>query len=376
MLGGVDNFPDELRPYISDTDTGLGITFGPTISGWILSMSGWRYIFIVHAVALFIVLICSYSMPSDSKKDGHKKLDIMGITLFIISLLCLMLAITQGAQIGWLATGTILLFISGLILMGLFAFVEHHTQNPMVNVDLVCNKRFLGMILIPVVASLAFVTLLTYFPSYLMAVKGISPLHAGLVMITLTSPVLFLPIIAGKLVAKGVSPEILLKISLLLLVAGLALLWFTSSHTVGITITMSCLFLVGAGMGLSAGLVDGIALSIVDEQEVGRAAGILNTFRLGSEALAVAIYGSLLASGILQAFKSDDKILDIAKTRQFISQIISGNVVNNTNSSYYAGITEIYQQSFESTLLVLMIISLIVSIMIIRLIRKDKHTQL
>lgn len=35
------------------TTAGLGITFGPTLSGWLLSVAGWRDIFIIHAIALF-----------------------------------------------------------------------------------------------------------------------------------------------------------------------------------------------------------------------------------------------------------------------------------------------------------------------------------
>ncbi|MBK3557195.1 hypothetical protein JHN55_11770 [Streptomyces sp. MBT56] len=45
-----------------------------------------------------------------------------------------------------------------------------------------------------------------------------------------------------------------------------------------------------------AGLVDGEALAQVPEKEAGMGAGWINTVRLGSEAIAVSLFGSLFAS--------------------------------------------------------------------------------
>ncbi len=56
------------------------------------------------------------------------------------------------------------------------------------------------------------------------------------------------------------------------------------------------LVVVGAGFGLQAGLVDGEALAQVPEHEAGMGAGWINTVRLGSEAIAVSMFGSLFAS--------------------------------------------------------------------------------
>ncbi|WP_246096070.1 hypothetical protein [Streptomyces botrytidirepellens] len=54
--------------------------------------------------------------------------------------------------------------------------------------------------------------------------------------------------------------------------------------------------IVGAGFGLQAGLIDGEALAQVPAEEAGMAAGWINTVRLGREAIAVSLFGSLFAS--------------------------------------------------------------------------------
>ncbi|GGU72808.1 MFS transporter [Kitasatospora aureofaciens] len=142
-----------------------------------------------------------------------------------------------------------------------------------------------------------FVTLLTYLPSYLTAVNGRDTGTAGLLMLLLTAPVLVCPMLAARLVGRGVRPLTLVFLSLACLVLGdLALTVLSSS--VGAPVLAGPMLVTGAGMGLSAGLVDGQALALVDPAKAGMAAGFLNTLRLGSEAVAVAVYGSALATAL------------------------------------------------------------------------------
>ena len=54
------------------------------------------------------------------------------------------------------------------------------------------------------------------------------------------------------------------------------------------------LFLIGSGMGLHAGGIDNLALSSLKGENVGLGAGLLNTLRLGSESIGVALYASLM----------------------------------------------------------------------------------
>ncbi|WP_181804745.1 hypothetical protein [Helicobacter mustelae] len=54
------------------------------------------------------------------------------------------------------------------------------------------------------------------------------------------------------------------------------------------------LFIIGVGMGLHAGGIDNLALSSVDASKAGLGAGVLNSLRLGSEAIGVAMYGAFM----------------------------------------------------------------------------------
>lgn len=354
------------------TIAGLGITFGPTLSGWVLSMFGWRDIFLIHAVALLIVLVLSRLIPGVISKGSETSLDVKGIILFVFSLFLIMFGITQGAENGWYNTSVISMLLSGVGLLLIFTLIEKKVSNPMINFSLLTNHYFLSLILIPVVASLCFVTLLTYFPTYLIAIEGMSPLHAGFMMLALTLPVLVLPLIAGKLVTKGVSANKLLILSLLSFICGLLLLCIFNSLGITLSEIIVCLLLVGTGMGLSAGLVDGIALSIVQPSETGRAAGILNTFRLGSEAIAVAIYGSLMSSGIYHAMSSKFSNTIYAE-KIFIADVVSGNAFSYVSDHENDILKATYKLAFSNTLLILLIASGVVTAAIFLMLKdKDK----
>lgn len=107
-------------------------------------------------------------------------------------------------------------------------------------------------------------------------------------------------------------------------------------------------------MGLSAGLLDGIALSVVSVHKVGRAAGILNTFRLGSEAIAVAIYGSLMSTGIFHLLFSRP-VPEGITSKQYLADVVSGNVFSSANADQTDWLESVYTHAFSNTLLLLIV---------------------
>jgi len=362
------------------TTAGIGITFGPTISGFILDFINWRAIFAVHAIILALVLLLSRTIPGDvPRKKFH--FDIIGAILFIVSLLLFMLALVQGAQWGWAESRTLLLLAAGAVTAIIFYFHENRIDNPMMNFSLLKNHTFVGLILIPVVASIIFVTLLTYYPSYLTGVMQLSPSKAGLMMVSLALPVLFCPVLAGKLVSSGASARLILIISLLLFIAGGVILTIASQPGRELWVLTIPLLLIGTGMGLSAGLVDGLALSCVAPEQAGMAAGLLNTLRLGSEALAVALYASLLTSYLTDSLPTIFSRFTPSEVQitEWINAVASGNLTVPlkyiADKNLLASIISQYHSAFIYVVNILNISALILSIYIIWLLLNKRRSR-
>ncbi|MEE1925167.1 MFS transporter [Pseudomonas sp. 148P] len=311
------------------TVAGLGVSLGPTLSGLLIESVGWRAIFWAHTLTLVLVLLGTPLISRDGQLAEHQaRFDLGGTALFVLALLALMVAIVQGSQWGWSSPGVLGLVALAVLLLAAFTWQERRHRQPMLDLSLLTSGPFVGLALVTVAASFGFVTLLTYLPSYLFGVLRLSPTQAGLAMLLLTVPMLFCPILAGKWAARGVSAVGILKASLLALLTGVASLALVAQVHATLWQLAAPLLLVGAGMGLSAGLVDGLALRTVPEQKAGMAAGLLNTFRLGSEAIAVAVYGSLLATLLdgrlrsgLAAFSTD-----AATVRHWLDSVAAGNL--------------------------------------------------
>jgi hypothetical protein len=146
----------------------------------------------------------------------------------------------------------------------------------------------------PILLAFGFVCLLVFLPSYFIGVNGMSAGHAGATMLLLTVPVLIFPIVAGRL-ATRVPVQSLLGASLALVAAGAA--WLTTLGPASGTLDLlGPLAVIGIGVGIAFGLLDGAAISSVKPARAGMAAGMFNTMRLTSEAVAIAGMGSVLVS--------------------------------------------------------------------------------
>lgn len=348
------------------TTAGFGITFGPTISGFLLELFNWRAIFILHSLVLTVVLFMTPAITKDSPNKRQYPFDKMGATIFTVTLFLLMFLISDSNERGGLNSRTLILLGIIILLGGIFVIYEKSITNPVFDLNLLKNKKYMGLILVPVVASFSFVTLLTYYPSYLTGVMQFSSAYTGIIMITLTVPVLICPLLAGKLVSYGVSATSLIIISLALMILGGVLLFLVGGVDGLLYLICLALFMIGVGMGLTAGLIDGLALSCVEPHQTGMAAGFLNTLRLGSEAIAVALYGSLLTANLnsilpnyLIKYSSSVEVIN-----SWINSVASGNLTfplsnipTNRRPIMLNEIIASYHNAFNNTLIILTIIS-------------------
>lgn len=278
------------------TAAGLGLGVGPTLSGVAISVAGWRAAFAVHAVAIALVIALVWlSREPEQKPRSGARVDIAGAVAFLLALLMIMLGVVQGSQWGWTNPGTLGLLVAGAAMLALFGYRQRATDHPLLDLELLRNRYLVGLLLVPVAGAVGFVTVLTYLPVYMTGVWGDGAAKAGVHMLAITMPVVVAPLLAGWVVAKGVTPRIVLVTSVALFVAGTAWLTIITPHG-GYTQIVVPMVLLGSGFGLGVGLVDGQAISSVPPDKSGMVSGLVSTVRLGSEAVAVAVYGSVLAT--------------------------------------------------------------------------------
>jgi MFS family permease/tRNA threonylcarbamoyladenosine modification (KEOPS) complex Pcc1 subunit len=382
ILSTVFTGPARTRAFaLFGTVAGIGVGVGPSFSGAIIDWLSWRWIFGVHAIVLALVLCATPVLLRTAADRGRAgaRIDLPGTGLFILAMLALTLSIVQGSQWGWASPGVLGLFGVSLVLFAVFTAVQRRAAHPLLDLSVLRNRRYVGLCLVPVAASFGFVTMLTYLPSYLTAAAGRTTGTTGLIMVLLTLPVFACPMLASWLVNHGMRAESVLYASLGCLIVGdLALLVFDTRFSV--LVVAVPLLVTGAGMGLSAGFVDGQALAVVPEQQAGMAAGFLNTMRLGSEAVAVAIYGAVFATLVHSTIsRSVASIAPTADAGRLANDVAAGNVSGAVRAAGPSSakdlmtfLTHGYDSAFHTMLWILATICAVLTTVIFYLLRRPQ----
>ncbi|MFI1258626.1 MFS transporter [Streptomyces netropsis] len=276
------------------TVAGVGLAIGPTLSGWLVGGLGWRVTFGLFA-GIGLVMLAGAAFVTESRADRRPKVDRPGVATFISGLALLMFGITQGAQAGWGSWRVLGPVAAGLALLVVFVGVERRSDHPVLDLTLLRDRRFMGWCLAALTVPVGSSGVLVFLPTYLQGVNGVSARDAGLTMLMLTAPVLFLPAIGGRLVNRGIPARHLVGVALLLLACGNA--WLTVLHPgIAPLALLGPLLCLGVGNGLVLGIIDAQAMSLVEPARVGMATGFLNTVKGGGNALVLAVIGAVLTS--------------------------------------------------------------------------------
>ncbi|MFC3997646.1 MFS transporter [Nocardiopsis sediminis] len=292
ILAATFDGPARARAFgLLGTVLGAGLAFGPTVSGALVTAVDWRAVFAVPATLSGLVLLLCPLLPRLAGVKG-RRIDWAGGTLFTAALMLLIFVLVEAPSLGFADPAVLGGLAVALGLGAAFVVVERRTADPMFDLGLVTNRPFAAFSLAAGVLMVVMVPLLVYLPSYLIAVVGLEAGEAGSWLLMLTVPSIVLPP-AGAAIARR-SRAALVGGAVVLSGAGAALL-----VTVGADSTpwqlAGPLLLIGAGVGLTTGVVDGLAVSSVRTEQAGTAAGLFNTARLATETVALAVVGTALA---------------------------------------------------------------------------------
>ncbi|MEW2510286.1 MFS transporter [Streptomyces sp. NPDC046870] len=286
------------------TFLGAGLAFGPAFGGALVNLWGWRSVFLVLAAVSALVLLSTPLLPRSAPNKGPR-FDWAGSLLFGAGVALFVLALVEGPGRGWSDPMVLAAAIGCLVLITAFVTVERRTENPMFDLGLFARPQFLAVCLVPLVLAFSFVALVIVLPPYLTSTSGMSALRIGMVLLLLTGPSLVMPALTG-LVAQKFSQRTLFVVLLACSAAGAA--WLTLVDPGASALALAGpLLLLGIGYGISLGILDGAAVSAVEPERMGMAAGMFNTVRLASDAVSMAGLGTLVTA-LTKAALDGDKV--------------------------------------------------------------------
>lgn len=274
--------------------SGLCSYFG----GFVDSTLGWRWVFIISIIVSIVSAVLIMGTPeSVVESEKNTKFDLVGLILFIVSILALNIAITNGSKIGMVKTIILaLVFLIGIVM---FYKVEQSKDNSFVDFSLFKNRGYLGATISNFLLNAVAGTMIV-INTYAQQGRGLSAKHAGnlslgyLVLVLLTIRI-------GEKVLQKIGARIPMLLGTFVAGAGVGLMALTnikgSAYLVLVFIGYT---LFGIGLGLYATPSTDTAISSVPLEKAGVASGIYKmASSLGGAigtAISASVYNGLSAS--------------------------------------------------------------------------------
>jgi EmrB/QacA subfamily drug resistance transporter len=287
--------------------SGIAVAFGPIVGGALLEHFWYGSIFLVNLPIVAVTLLAGQLLIPRLPRVRLHRFDVRGVVLSTAGVTSLVLAIIEGPQWGWTATGTLACFAAAAVLLTVFSLVELRTDGPLLDVRVFLIRRFSGGALSISVAFFSLFGFIFLITQYFQFVKGYSTLSAGVHTLPFAVvAAVFTPLAA--VVALRIGSRVVVSVGLLLMGGGLAVAAFNSqANTVYWGPIVVSMVLLALGLSsITAPTAEAVMGSVPDEQR-GAAAGVNNTTRELGGTLGVAVFGSIFASSyapkIISAFR-------------------------------------------------------------------------
>ncbi|CDX43699.1 Major facilitator superfamily MFS_1 [Mesorhizobium plurifarium] len=355
------------------TSFGIGLAFGPVASGLLIDALGWRSIFLLVAALGVAAAALGLSTIAESRDPDATGLDWAGAGTFTIALSALTYGVLQAPQSGWANPFVIVLLGVAAVFFAAFVIVERRVRRPMLDLTLFRFPRFVGVQFLAAAPAYAFVVLLVLLPIRFIGIEGMSEIKAGQLMICLSGPLLILPLLAGQ-AARRIAPATICGAGLLVAAAGLV--WLSQVPAAGSAL-VDPLILIGIGIALPWGLMDGLAVSVVPKERAGMAVGIFNTTRVASEGVALAIVMAAL-SGFTATQLGAQGLASPGEAAAAAQLLATGNISETVQHLHLADATALvqaYETAFDRLLIVLATITVLTAIVVFLGLRRGSASE-
>ncbi|MEU1313374.1 MFS transporter [Streptomyces cinnamoneus] len=278
---------------------GIGVGVGFLLSGVIAEVtSGYRVVFwIIAGLALAATALTALTVHDVTPPTGGRP-DLPGAILLASTLVCLLLAISQGKSWGWGSGAVIGLFIGAAVLGAAWIAVERRTAEPLVDISMLTHRGTVGASLASMLLGFALFSGFTLLPNFAQTPAkagygfGASVLGAGIYLLPTTILMLLVSTLAGGLIRRFSAANMVAVGAVL---AALSDVWMVlrHDHSYDLYITTT---LLGLGVGCAFAALGTMAVEHVEASKTAVASAVNSLVRLVGGSIAGAVTSAILTS--------------------------------------------------------------------------------
>lgn len=262
----------------------LGLTVGPSLGGWITHAFGWQVVFLYHIpLSLLCLALALWRVPGEWLGAPGHRFDWGGSLLYGAGVVAFMLGLSRlpGADGAWLV-------LAGLAGFALFFAWERRHVDPVLDVTLFTTSRVFAfsclasMLIYSAVFANSFLVSL-----YLQTLRGMTPDHAGVLMVaqplmqTLFSP------LAGRL-SDRMEPRVLSSIGTGCAALGMFALAQLTPQT-PLAVVIASLAVVGFGFAFFTPPNTTAIMGSVEPRHYGAVSSVVSMVRVLGQMLSMAV---------------------------------------------------------------------------------------
>ncbi len=278
----------------------LGPILGPILGGWLIDvhwfgMAGWHWIFLINVPIGALALVLSFVVFAPDRPEPSETFDFVGMLLASPGLALFLFGVSSIPEKHTVLAARVLIpAVIGLVLMVAFVLHALRTDHPLIDVHLFRNRSLTFAVLTMVFFAVAFFGAGLLLPSYLQQVRGLTPLHAGLLIAPQGLGAMLTMPIAGRLVDK-IGPGRIVMTGLVVIAIGT--LFLTQLHAdTPYPLLMGALFVMGLGMGCTMMPVMTAAIQTLTHAQVARGTTLMNIVNQTAGSIGTAVMSVVLTN--------------------------------------------------------------------------------
>lgn len=327
---------------------GAAGAIGPVLGGALTEAVSWRAVFLINVpVGIATICLALAVLPKDGPARG-RRLDLPGTAMFTVAATAATFGLIEAGSLGWSSGRVEASLLIAAIAIVAFLMYEYRTKEPLLDISLLRNRTFGGILLGALLLNFAAFSYLLYTGIWLQTDKGMSPLMAGLCG---AAPLA----LAGFVVSGAVGHRLHENASRWVISGGLALISIGAAAQSILAPDRSWvwllpgLILAGAGVGLATPTLVSSAMAAVPAHRAGMAAGAVNSARQLGFVLGIALLGTILQTRT-QNILADNGVTDSASAARAIVTGAGSHAIEAAPDTARASFAESAHLAFASGL--------------------------
>ncbi|MFJ9019041.1 DHA2 family efflux MFS transporter permease subunit [Streptomyces sp. NPDC102259] len=275
---------------------GATSVLGPLLGGLFTEHLSWRWVFYVNLPVGVVALAVIAAVLHIPRKSTKHVIDYLGTFLIAAVATCLVLVASLGGTTwDWDSPQIVGLAVLGVLLAVAFVAAERRAAEPVLPLKLFRIRTFTLSAVISFIVGFAMFGAMTYLPTFLQVVQGVSPTLSGVHMLPMVAGLLLASTASGQIVSRTGRWKVFPVAGTGITTLGLLLLHRLDEHSS--TGAMSACFLVfGLGLGLVMQVLVLIVQNAVAYEDLGVATSGATFFRSIGASFGVAIFGTIFSS--------------------------------------------------------------------------------